>query len=361
MMPVQGVGGGNGSFGITPQGSPAATPDPGAASEPNARSPSAKRPLDRSTIQVATSGVRTMSNEDLSSGFIQLNSGVEQDRKWLQSVADSVHWNAGLVNKLIEHVNGIEASMKLAVDKGDATDKKVDQLTSETKGMLETVQARDIEHDTKLRGELNSMSAKVEKGHTELESKLTALSEMVRNFSSSAAAAPSSPPGLDINTMNEQIAALGRMGDTMNGRIAALESITAGGRLSALEGAAAHGEKVIGANKTAVEATQAAVTKIHQEMSQTGGRVDALAAAVSATAAAPASATSAGAVFVPWYGQKLGGTTHATEHHHMGTRPQSTAGDGSEEAPLSGTGAKWRLYEEKWVLSGGASTTPASR
>ena len=91
--------------------------------------------------------------------------------------------------------------------------------------------------------------------------------------------------------------------------------------------------------------------KIHQEMSQTGVRVDALAAAVSATAAATASATSTGAVFDPWFGQKLGGAAQPPEHHHMGARPQSAAGEGSEEAPLSGTGSKWRLYEEKWVLS----------
>ena len=333
MVSVQGAQSG---FGITPQGSPAVTPNPAAAPEPNARSPTAKRPLDRSTIQVAETGVRTMSNEDLSSGFISLHSTVEKNEKWSQSVAESVHWNANLVNKLIERVNGLEAAVQLTSTKFDSADAKVEQLTRDTESMLEKVHGKDVEQDNRLRFELNAMSAKLEEGHSNLEAKLKALAEAAQGPSTlPSAAGPPSPPGLDISAMNEQIGALARMGDAISGRVSALETITAGGRLSAIETAATNTEQTIIAIKTAIDGLS--------------NRLDGVVATV---AAATASSSAGGATFDPWFGQKLGEAAKPPEHHHMGTRPPSPVNESSGEAPLSGTGARWRLYEEKWVLSG---------
>ena len=107
-------------------------PSPGAPSNdrPTGASPTAKRPLDRASIQVSQSGFRPMSNEDLAQGFMNLHAGAERDAKWTQSIAESVHGNAELLNALIERVNNIEASATLTVGKVNSHGSQIEQIES---------------------------------------------------------------------------------------------------------------------------------------------------------------------------------------------------------------------------------------
>ena len=75
--------------------SPLPTSSPGGGGQvPSGMSPNAKRPLDRESVRVANTGVRGMSSEDLSAGFLALSDKFEK-------VAHAVQFNADLLNSVI--------------------------------------------------------------------------------------------------------------------------------------------------------------------------------------------------------------------------------------------------------------------
>ena len=125
----------------SPSATPLAATTPTAGRAPSGETPNAKRPMDRGTIDVALSGTRTMSNEDLCAGFLNLQKLRVRDGTFSGSMAQSVHWNAELLNKLITRVNAIKPSAKLAA--------------AETKSLHEGVNDLSIVRDKKLRDELD--------------------------------------------------------------------------------------------------------------------------------------------------------------------------------------------------------------
>ena len=72
--------------------------------------------MDCGTIDVALSFTRNMRSEDLSAGFLNLQKLQVCDETFSGSMAQSVHWNAELLNKLITQVNAIEAAANLAAE-----------------------------------------------------------------------------------------------------------------------------------------------------------------------------------------------------------------------------------------------------
>ena len=99
------------------QPSPAASPPTAATPQgqssqgvPTGSTPNAKRPMHRVSIDVALTGSRIMTNEDLSAGFTNLQRMQARDEGFQTSVAQAVHWNADLLNKLVTRVNALEAS-----------------------------------------------------------------------------------------------------------------------------------------------------------------------------------------------------------------------------------------------------------
>ena len=103
------MAGSSGDFGAlfaatTVPGTPmqaAPSSSPISAEIPTGRSPTAKRPLDRASIDIATTGRRPMSVDDLTAGFYNLNENGEREAKLLQSTAKAVHYNADLMNALV--------------------------------------------------------------------------------------------------------------------------------------------------------------------------------------------------------------------------------------------------------------------
>ena len=127
---------------------------------------------------MAQSETRTYSVEDLSAGMNTLHQNAERNRQWVTSVAESVHWNAELMNKLIERVNGIDTGMNMVAT-------KVDELAVNMQTKLEEVHSKDIQRDNTLREELNAMAAKLASVHDDLQTHMARVQ-----------AAPEIPPGL---------------------------------------------------------------------------------------------------------------------------------------------------------------------
>ena len=93
-----------------------------------------------------------MTNEDLSAGFQNLHDQPQRDAAWAQSIAESVHWNAQLMDSVIERVNVMEAAAKVAA----AT---VDSLTPDVR------KAVDMTHGESVKLDLHSTLCKGSMAH----------------------------------------------------------------------------------------------------------------------------------------------------------------------------------------------------
>ena len=107
----------------------------------------------------------------------------------------------------------------------------------------------------------------------------------------------------------------------------------------------------------AIPNLQSEIVAIKMNISEVVAKVtsDSAAAAAAAAAAASASGTNnAAPVFDPWAGATFGQS--GTEHFDVGTTPSTPAHGGPAYGGGSGvtTGpdGRWRLYDEKWMLSG---------
>jgi len=159
------------------------------AEVPTGRSPTAKRPLDRASIETAITGRRPMSVEDLTGGFYNLHENTEKEAKLLQSTAKAVHYNADLLNALIARVNSAEAAMQLCSEGMAKQDANVTKLTEDVKLAVKTLEDGDSKKDATLRQELDIMAQKLETGHDEILAKIatsTAASAMASVATSSA-------------------------------------------------------------------------------------------------------------------------------------------------------------------------------
>ena len=92
-----------------------------------------------------------MSQEDLSAGFANLQQRQEKDATWINSISESVHWNSGLLNALVNRVNSIEAADKLMTEEINKHSGEINQVTEDLKTGLEFVHQKDREHESTLR------------------------------------------------------------------------------------------------------------------------------------------------------------------------------------------------------------------
>ena len=135
---------------------------------PTGRSPNAKRPLDRASIQVAVTGQRAMTIDDLTAGFYNLSSMNEKESKLLDSTAKAVEYNGRLLDALILRVNNAEAAMTLANEVTGKQTTAIDDLTRDVKLAVTSLEEGDKKKDVNLRQELDNMMKKLEDGLKEL-------------------------------------------------------------------------------------------------------------------------------------------------------------------------------------------------
>ena len=104
--------GGNPSFPPSrfPTPAPSRPATPRQAADPPDAAAQAKRPLNRETIQVAQSGMRAMTVEDLSAAFFQLNARVEKEEGLADNLHDCVDHNAQLLTQACERLLKLEAT-----------------------------------------------------------------------------------------------------------------------------------------------------------------------------------------------------------------------------------------------------------
>ena len=320
-----------GPLGMTPAPSP--TMD-----RPHGTSPVAKRPLDRSSFQVAQSGVRTMTMEDLSAGFIALNAGAERDAQWVMSVAAAVHDNAGLLNALIERVNTLEAAVKLNVQKVDGHTPEIAQVQADLRKGLELLEKGDVDKDQLLRAQLDAVTERLDSGYKELKANLEQVaSELAGARVHRAAAerqAPPPPPGLSEGQLQELQARMG--------------------------GLAKHVEQ----SMSRIDVLEGSCIRLGQASEGSASEIAALRVAVSEVVAQVQANMTPGPVFDSWAGQKIG-QPHQPQPQQQQQQPQQAyasfnigSAPGSPSQPMAQSqrdpvaAAKWRMYDEKWMLSG---------
>ena len=255
MMSASGMGG---TLGMTPAATPAPAMSP---TQPVlGTSPTAKRPRDRSAYEQMEGDApsRVMSGEELTQGFYNLTRLQSRDEKFLQGVAQCVHDNAGLLDAVVNRINGIEASLKLTQGVIEGQNAKLEQLTDDVKVGLEKVHGEDITRDTNLRNELDAMAKKLSDGHDRLQS-------MIEAATTKTATTTDGPA--EIGALGERLRV---MGENLDKRLTALTDQTGHigkttdqqeGRLGVIEMNAAH-------SATVVKEIQGAVTALNVELQQ---------------------------------------------------------------------------------------------
>ena len=157
----------------------AMTPGPSASPTsqgPTGTTPNAKRPMDKNSITVAQTGVRLMTQEDLSASVHSLIGKQAKDEQFTTNVSECVQFNSELLNAIIVRVNTVEAAVKLSDTKTEYLNTKVGELQEETKQCLLTVEGKLKEKDDMmnkkdetLRSELSAMANKLKNGHNQNE------------------------------------------------------------------------------------------------------------------------------------------------------------------------------------------------
>ena len=94
--------------------SPVAPPTPRRLSlSPSGMTPQAKRPMDRDAIQVALTGERPLTHEELTSAFYALNRRLDKEEAFTAQMREAIIHNADLVDQA--GARGAQSSVALGV------------------------------------------------------------------------------------------------------------------------------------------------------------------------------------------------------------------------------------------------------
>ena len=172
-------------FGMTPPvGSPTpATPPPGQSgtTRPSTQSGMtrpAKRPMNRASIQVAVTGERPLTHEDLTTAFCQLLRRVKTEEAFTNSLHDTVVSNADLLDQVQQRAAQAQASLSLVGP-------KFEQIESEmTQNMIDVMTRLGqevIAFDTRLREELDAVVEEIDRKMKESNNTLSEIINAVAN------------------------------------------------------------------------------------------------------------------------------------------------------------------------------------
>ena len=226
---------------MSPAASPPQSVTPitgGGGPAPSGSTPNAKRPMDRTSIDVALSGTRTISAEDLSAGFLNLQRLQARDETFQSLVAGAVQYTADLLNLIVTRVNTLEAAVTLASTNTMEGFQKVHDFTTE----------RDIS----VRSELD-----------------TAISALKVDFERLEAKAQAAQPGVDFRRMGKAFDDLQSQLTAVSTRLSESfehfqsQQATAATRVEILEGTSNLVHTEATANFTALSATVAELQALY--------------------------------------------------------------------------------------------------
>ena len=286
-----------------------------------------------------------MSQDELSRAQINLDARMRKEEQWAASIQEAVDLNAQLLTAVLERTQGLEVFQAAVTVRGDENVKATETLKDDLKQGLQLVHDKALQNEKTLRGQLDEMAARLDASTQELNDKINGNHKELwgrLDAIATAAASGTGPPGYDVVALGEQI-----------------REITA--RL------AESGREVKEA-WTAVSRHELGLKELHESMHKVQNAVQeaataaaqarAMAETAHATAAAAhtASATQHAAGVDPMAGGRdawsQGRSAPAGGPPTPPTRPQ-TFDMGSPPGVPRGAdiGGKWRLYDEKLLLT----------
>jgi hypothetical protein len=162
--------------------------------------------MDRPAVDVVLGGARTMSIEDLSAGFVNLEKVVTRDETFASDLAGAAQYNADLLNLLVTRVNALEAATVLSSEglqkASDFTTEGLQKASDFTSDGLQKASEFSTDLDKKLRAHIDE-----------------AIQAMKVDFDRLEATAQAAQPGVDFGKM-------GKAFDDLQGQIIAMSTRT---------------------------------------------------------------------------------------------------------------------------------------
>ena len=323
------------------------------------QTPSAKRPVNKATIDMAAGGNRPMSMEDLVAGFHNLANLGQREDKFTDDMSKCVAWNAALLNAVVSRINTMEQVVGQQTDEIGKQNDKLDTLTEGVKRALGQAKDDTTSNEHTLRGELSAMAEKLDNGHKELTTKVGQL-EAVLMAMPVPGTAPAPPPGISPNTelLSLNMNKLNTIVEEINSKVGGLEK-----HAQQMQGRAGDLEMNAKFSTASIQEIQGAITAMRVEIHQlvldagvksTGGNGG-------ATAGADNNST-AGGLFGgppiaqpdPWFGQNLGQARGPTapcgrpQTQHFSTATPD--GQMGREGESAGRNNRWKLYDESFIM-----------
>ena len=338
----------------------------GLAPAPPGTSPSAKKPLDRSTFEKKQQGIpKQLTADEMSAGFNNLASLQSRDEQYVQSIARCVQFNAMILNDLTSKVNGMEVEVLGHKDKLGKQQFTMDTMKATVEGAIDLVNGLDINRDNLLRAELNAMAEKLDAEHAALKIKM----EKIENsgLQPPPGIMPGIQPGIapDIDRVAGMVRQLQNKVDLMEPMVTkfpVLEEFIkqSSGKFQDIElkqnFATANLQEVQGAMTAVRVEMQQVVQQINSGAAAAAASVNA-AAAAAGIAAAPGMSSSA-PTFDPWASAAFGSQPQQQQQQAQQQQQQqqqrqpstyyvgSPGGNDCDEKP---TGS-WKLYDEKYIM-----------
>ena len=136
-----------------------------------------------------------MTAEEMNAGFHNLAALQSRDEKYATSIAGCVHFNARILNDVVARLDLVAGRVGIAENELAKQQVTTDAIKAAVAGALDLVHEKDIAADTKLRHELDEMAARLEAGHSVLQSKIN---ELNMNPALPPGIAPGLAPNIDM-------------------------------------------------------------------------------------------------------------------------------------------------------------------
>ena len=192
---------------------PKVAPTPRKLDGPSGMTPGAKRPMAKEQIQIALTGERPLTHDELTSGFYQLLRRVEIEEEFTKELRQAVCHNADLVDHLGGRLGEVRAAVELLPTKHD-------QMVV---GLQNNISEAVLNFDAQIRKEIDVVMFEVDK---KLQEQFATMSQVVAALGDQAPAAQARPPHHDLARLSAQVVALQAEITTAKGKMGSIPDYT---------------------------------------------------------------------------------------------------------------------------------------